>query len=204
MKKLLTLLAGAALLFNFGAQNKAAAEASVGVMAPDFEATTITGDTFKLSDHKGEIVVLEWTNHKCPFVVKHYSTNNMQSAQKLAAEKGVTWVSIVSSAKGKQGHIDATEAAEVLQEQGAMPAAKILDETGTLGKLYGAKTTPHMYVINAEGTLAYAGAIDDKSSPNPATIQGAKNYVLAAINDLQAGNAVTTPSSAPYGCSVKY
>lgn len=210
MKKLLTLLAGAALIFGFATQQNAAADthddahAIIGETAPDFEATTITGEHFKLSDHKGEIVVLEWTNHKCPFVVKHYGTHNMQNTQKSAAENGVTWVSIVSSAVGKQGHIDAAEAQSIVDEKGATITAKILDESGAIGHLYGAKTTPHMYVIDTEGHLAYSGAIDDNSSPNPKTVEGATNYVLAAIDDLKAGHTVTTASTAPYGCGVKY
>ena len=128
MKKLLTLFAGGALLLGFAFSHNATAAQSeshaiIGETAPDFEATTITGEAFKLSDHKGEIVVLEWTNHKCPFVVKHYSTGNMQAAQKTAAEQGVTWVSIVSSAPGKQGHTDAAEAAAIVTEKGATISA---------------------------------------------------------------------------------
>ena len=209
MKKLLALFAGGALLLGFAINQNATAStdeshATIGAAAPDFEATTITGEAFKLSDHKGDIVVLEWTNHKCPFVVKHYSTGNMQAAQKTAAEHGVKWVSIVSSAEGKQGAVNAEEAAEILTEKGATVTAKILDPSGEIGKLYGAKTTPHMYVVNADGALAYAGAIDDNSSANPATVEGATNHVLAAITDLKAGNDVAVASTAPYGCSVKY
>lgn len=182
-----------------------AAEApEVGKPAPAFEATDINGKPFKLSDHKGKIVVLEWSNHKCPFVRKHYDGGNMQDIQKQANAKGVEWVTIVSSAEGRQGNITAAEAAAVIKEKGASPDVKILDPSGELGKLYDAKTTPHMYVIDTAGTLAYAGAIDSNSSPNPKTIEGAENYVLAAIDDLAAGNAVQTPQTQPYGCSVKY
>lgn len=181
----------------------------VGAMAPDFEATDIAGNAFKLSDHKGDIVILEWTNHECPFVVKHYSTGNMQATQKDTRAKsnekqGVKWVSIVSSAPGKQGHVTPQEAQKIVNEAGAEVDVKILDETGTIGKLYDAKTTPHMYIIDAKGTLVYAGAIDSNSSPNPATIEGSENYVLAAVNELIAGNTVTTAQTKPYGCSVKY
>lgn len=211
MKKILSLLAVAALLFGAALSQSAKAKhasdtphAHVGEAAPDFEGTTITGESFKLSDHKGDIVVLEWTNHKCPFVVKHYGSNNMQNLQKMAAEKGVKWVSIVSSAPGKQGHLSAEEAQAVLAETGATPTIKLLDESGQIGKLYDAKTTPHIFVVDASGILAYAGAIDSDSSANPTKIEGAKNYVEAAINDLTSGGNVKIASTSPYGCSVKY
>jgi peroxiredoxin len=183
----------------------ALAAIEIGQMAPEIEAVDVNGEAFKLSDHKGKTVVLEWTNHQCPFVVKHYSTGNMQAAQKEAlAMDGVEWVSIVSSADGKQGHVSAEEAKAILSEAGAVPTAKILDISGAIGKAYGALTTPHMFVIDAEGTLVYAGAIDDNSSPNPKTVEGATNYVLAALSDVKAGNAVVIPQTQPYGCSVKY
>jgi len=215
MKSFFTLFGAVALLLTPAAANAEMygethskddthTSAQVGQAAPDFEATTIAGEPFKLSDHKGGIVVLEWTNHECPYVIKHYDTGNMQGAQKTAMEKGVKWVSIVSSAPGKQGHVDNAKAAEIVEEQNAHITAKIIDESGEIGHLYGAKTTPHMYVIDAEGTLAYAGAIDDNSSPRHDTVEGATNYVLAAIDDLTAGQAVQVASSAPYGCSVKY
>lgn len=181
-----------------------ASAAEVGKPAPDFTATDINGKEFKLSDQKGKIVVLEWTNHECPFVVKHYSTKNMQNTQKTATDKGVVWVSIVSSAPSKQGHMSAEDAVKLVTEQGANATTRIMDETGTIGKSYGAVTTPHMFVINAEGNLAYAGAIDDNASPDPATVEGAKNLVLAAIDDLSNGRAVETSVTAPYGCGVKY
>ncbi|MCB1651528.1 MAG: redoxin domain-containing protein [Alphaproteobacteria bacterium] len=180
------------------------AAAEVGHPAPDFEAQTASGETFKLSDHKGEIVVLEWTNHECPFVMKHYGTGNMQKTQTAAREEGVTWVSIVSSAPGRQGNTSAEEALKIAQDAGADINAKILDESGEIGHLYDAKTTPHMFVIDANGMLAYAGAIDDQPSPNPKTVEGAHNYVLAAIKDLKTGRAVETPQTASYGCGVKY
>lgn len=182
----------------------AMAMTEIGQPAPDFETTDASGNAFKLSDHKGKIVVLEWTNHQCPFVVKHYSTGNMQSVQNQVRDQGVEWVSIVSSAPGRQGHTSAKEALQIVTDQNANPSIKILDESGEIGKKYGALTTPHMFVIDAEGTLAYAGAIDDNSSPNPKTVEGANNYVLAAISDIKEGNAVQIPQTQPYGCSVKY
>ncbi|MCF8495670.1 MAG: redoxin domain-containing protein [Alphaproteobacteria bacterium] len=200
MTRLFALLA--VLLLAFTAP--ALAAPVVGAAAPDFTALDIHGQNFKLSGHKGKIVVLEWTNHECPFVVKHYETGNMQKTQKAAMDQGVEWISIVSSAPGKQGHATPEEAQTILDEANAHPTAKILDDSGTIGNLYGAKTTPHMFVINKDGVLAYAGAIDDQPTPAHDTVEGAKNYVLAAIEDLNAGRAVQTPETASYGCGVKY
>ncbi len=181
-----------------------AAAPEVGKAAPNFEATDTKGNPFKLSDHKGSIVVLEWTNHECPFVIKHYDSGNMQKIQKETGAKGVKWVSINSSAEGRQGNVTAEESMKIVKEQGAEPTVKILDPSGEIGKLYDAKTTPHMFVIDAEGTLAYAGAIDSNSSPKAETIEGAENYVLAAVHELAEGKPVTTAQTQPYGCSVKY
>lgn len=175
-----------------------------GQPAPNFSGTDVNGETFNLSDYKGKKVILEWTNHKCPFVVKHYDTGNMQSTQKIATEQGAVWVTIVSSAEGKQGHTSAEEAKMIMEKEGSYATTRVLDPSGEIGKLYGAKTTPHMYIINEEGTLVYQGAIDDKPSPSKKTIDGAKNYVLAALDDLNADRPVQESATAPYGCSVKY
>ena len=180
------------------------AAVEIGQAAPEIEATDTNGQPFKLSDHKGKIVVLEWTNHHCPFVVKHYGSGNMQATQKAAMEQGVEWVSIVSSAPGRQGHVSAEKANEVTAEQSATITAKLLDESGAIGKLYDAKTTPHMFIVDAEGNIAYAGAIDSNSSPNPKTIEGATNYVTAALDNLKNGTSVAVSQTQPYGCSVKY
>ncbi len=180
------------------------AAVEIGQPAPDFTATDVDGNAFKLSDHKGKTVVLEWTNHECPFVIKHYDTGNMQKTQKAARDQGVEWITIVSSAPEKQGHVSAEEAKAIVAEAGAHPTTKILDESGEIGKMYDARTTPHMFVIDAEGNVVYAGAIDDNSSPRHSTVEGATNYVTAALDDLAAGRAVATPQTAPYGCSVKY
>ena len=202
MKKLMYLMAAALMLLTL---NPAQAAPEIGQAAPEFEGTNIlTGQPFNLSDHKGKIVVLEWTNHQCPFVVKHYETGNMQKIQKAALEQGATWVSIVSSAPGQQGHVTAEEGVKIATDAGASISAKLLDESGEIGKLYGASTTPHMFVINGEGVLVYAGAIDDNSSPSHDTVEGAKNYVTAALSDLAAGKPVETATSQPYGCAVKY
>lgn len=182
--------------------SKAAVE--IGHAAPEIEATDINGDAFKLSDHRGKIVVLEWTNKGCPFVHKHYDSGNMQKLQKEALGEGVEWVSIISSAEGKQGYVTPEEAKAWLAEQHSEPTTQILDPSGTIGNAYGAKTTPHMFVIDAEGKIAYMGAIDSDSSPRPESIEGATNYVTAAIDALKAGAQPEITSTAPYGCSVKY
>ena len=181
---------------------KAAVE--IGKPAPPITATDINGEEFNLADHKGKIVVLEWFNKGCPFVQKHYDSGNMQKIQKQAAADDITWVSIISSAEGKQGYVNAEEAKADIERYGAAPTTQILDTSGEIGKTYDAKTTPHMFVIDAEGLVAYAGAIDSNSSPNPDTIEGANNYVVEAIKALQAGEEVETKTTAPYGCAVKY
>ena len=176
----------------------------IGEAAPEIEAVDASGKAFKLSDQKGKIVVLEWTNHKCPFVRKHYDGGNMQGLQKAAAEDGVVWVSIISSGPGRQGHVSDAEALKIAASKGASPAVILRDESGAIGHAYDAKTTPHMYVVDADGTLVYAGAIDSHSSPRASSIEGATNYVTAALDDLKAGRAVGTSQTSPYGCSVKY
>lgn len=200
MKPFLTALAAVAIF----AAAPAFAAPEIGKPAPDFTAKDIDGKDFKLSDHKGKTIVLEWSNHECPYVVKHYGSGNMQKTQKTALEQGAEWVTIVSSAPGRQGNVSAEESKKIATDAGASFTAKIMDESGAIGKAYDAKTTPHMFVIDKEGTLAYAGAIDDDPSPRPESVQTAKNYVLAALSDLAAGTPVQTPSSQSYGCAVKY
>lgn len=176
----------------------------IGKPAPDFTATAIDGTTVTLSAYKGKAVVLEWTNHECPFVVKHYGSGNMQNLQKAAVGSDVVWISIVSSAPGKEGYTTREQAQKIVADSGAAASARILDEKGDIGHLYGAKTTPHMFVIDKDGFVAYMGAIDDKPSTDPATVAGAKNYVTAALEDLAAGRAVQTAQTEAYGCGVKY
>jgi hypothetical protein len=180
------------------------AEVTTGAAAPDFTLTDTSGTSHKLSDFKGKTVVLEWVNHGCPFVVKHYVKGNMQGLQADYTSKDVVWLSICSSAEGKQGYFTAQEWQKLNAEKGGKATAILLDAEGTVGKLYGAKTTPHMYVINAEGTLVYQGAIDDKPSTESDDIPGAKNYVKAALDEVLAGQPVTTGQTKPYGCGVKY
>lgn len=198
MKTTLALVLAVSVLLN------ARAETEVGKPAPDFALKDTSGTEYKLSDLKGKYVVLEWVNYGCPFVKKHYDSQNMQKLQKEAAGKGVVWLSICSSGPGKQGNFPPAEAAKQSEAYGAAAKAYLIDEEGTVGKLYGAKTTPDMFVINPEGVLIYKGAIDDQPSPDTATIDGAKNYVELALNEASAGKPVSTPSTKPYGCSVKY
>jgi peroxiredoxin len=172
--------------------------------APDFTLTDINGMSHSLSANKGKYVVLEWINHGCPFVKKHYESGNMQSLQKQWGEKGVVWLSVASSAQGKEGYMDAAEWKKAIETHKSTATAVLLDTDGKVGKLYGAKTTPHMYVINPEGVLIYQGAIDDKASADKADIKGATNYVSAALTEAMAGKKVTTPTTKSYGCSVKY
>ena len=180
--------------------------AQVGKTAPDFKLLGSDGKEHQLSDFKGKIVVLEWFNHECPFVKKHYHMPemNMQSLQKKYQTQGVVWLSINSSAEGKQGHLTAADAQKVIKEKGASPSYMLLDPTGVVGKQYGARTTPHMFIVDTQMVLQYAGAIDDHPSADPDDIAGAKNYVAQALDQLLQGNPVIEPSTDSYGCSIKY
>ena len=180
------------------------ASPQVGKPAPNFTLKDLSGQSHELSDFKGKYVVLEWVNFGCPFVEKHYGSKNMQKLQKEFVDKGVVWLSICSSAPGKQGNETPDAAKSGLAEFGSAATAYLDDEDGTVGKLYQAKTTPDMFVVNPEGVLIYAGAIDDKPTPDPSTVAGANNYVRAALEEATAGKAVSVPSTKPYGCSVKY
>lgn len=182
------------------------AEASVetGAQAPAFSVRDANGATRTLAEFRGRTVVLEWTNNGCPYVRKHYDSGNMQALQQEAAASGVVWLQVISSAQGEQGYLDGPGALARVQTDNAHPAATLLDPTGVMGRAYGARNTPHMFVINGDGVLVYQGAIDDQRSARPETIQGANNYVRAALADLAAGRAVATPQTTPYGCSVKY
>ena len=176
----------------------------IGKPAPEFTGTDSNGKEHKLSDFKGKAVVLEWTNPECPYVVKHYDSKNMQKLQETQTAKDVVWLSINSGAEGKQGHLTGDAANAYIKEHSAKQTAYILDGKGEIGKAYDAKTTPHMFVIDKDGTLVYAGAIDDNDSANPADATTAKNYVTAALDAVQAGKPVETSKTKPYGCGVKY
>jgi len=182
----------------------ATAMPEIGKIAPEFTATTTAGEAFTLSDHKESIVVLEWTNHECPFVKKYYDNGDMQKLQSTYTAKGVKWVRINSSAPEKQGHVSAEESNKIALDQKAAATATILDVTGGIGRLYAAKTTPHMFVIGKNGILAYAGAIDSIASANTDDIAKADAYVANAIDALMAGKAVEPATTKAYGCSVKY
>lgn len=198
-----SLVAAGCLALALTAQ-PALAKPEVGQPAPDFSVTDTTGRTWSLSDLGGKGLVLEWTNHDCPYVKKHYESGNMQMVQKEATAAGYAWLSVVSSAPGKQGHVTAARADELTRSRGASPTAVLLDEDGTMGRAYGAQTTPHLYVIDGAGTLVYMGGIDDRATTNPADVAGAKNYVRLALADLAAGKPVSNSLTRPYGCSVKY
>jgi len=180
------------------------AEPRVGEPAPDFAATGIDGQRVKLSALRGKTVVLEWTNDQCPYVMKHYGSGNMQALQREATGDGVVWISIISSAKGSEGNVSPAEAAELTKSRNAAPSNIVLDESGMIGRLYDARTTPHMFVINPQGNVVYMGGIDDKPSTRQSDIAGANNYVRAALKAVKTGQPVATPIARPYGCSVKY
>ena len=192
------------LCLSVGLISTAAADPTVGKAAPDFTGRASTGEIIELQDYRGKIVVLEWTNHDCPYVRKHYDTDNMQSLQREAAEKGVVWLTVISSAPGKQGYVTAEEANRLTLSRDAAPTAVILDPEGEIGRLYSARTTPHMFVIDAAGVLVYMGGIDDKPSTRKSDVVKADNYVRAALDALLAGSPIETAVSRPYGCSVKY
>ncbi len=199
-RTLLTLTAASAMALSLPAM----ASVKTGAPAPEFTAVDSNGVSHNLSDFAGKTVVLEWTNHGCPYVVKHYSSGNMQAIQKAATDNGVVWLSVISSAPGKQGHVDGAGANALTTDRGASPTAVLLDPAGDIGRLYNAKTTPHMYVINGEGHLIYQGAIDSNRSSNPAVIATSTNYVTAALEAVAKGEAPAKAQSEPYGCSVKY
>ena len=182
----------------------AAEKAEIDKPAPDFTLTDTHGKAHSLSDFKGKYVVLEWINFGCPFVRKHYNSGNMQKLQKTYTAEDVVWLTICSSAEGKQGYMEPNDINEELEERGAAMTAYLIDASGKVGRMYGAKTTPHMYIINREGILVYAGGIDDTPSTDTDDIKTAKNYVSVNLDLLLAGKDVDTKVSKPYGCGVKY
>jgi peroxiredoxin len=201
-----TTLAGLAALSIRGLTPPAwaAAVAKVGEAAPTFAIDATTGKSVSLADQRGKLVVLEWTNHDCPYVRKHYETGNMQALQKETTAQGVVWLTVISSSPGTQGYVTAKQADELTTSRKASPTSVLLDPTGVAGKAYGATNTPHMYLIDKNGLLVYAGAIDDRPTTRRADVQGAQNYVRAALEDVTAGRAVRTPVTRAYGCTVKY
>jgi len=182
----------------------ALATPEVDAPAPAFTGVDTAGKTWALEDLAGQPVILEWTNHDCPYVKKHYGAGNMQTLQREATDAGYVWLSVISSAPGTQGHVSAAEADALTAERDAAPTAVLLDTEGTIGRAYGARTTPHMYVIDEAGTLVYMGGIDDRATTDPADIPAATNYVRLAMSELEAGQPISRPVTRPYGCSVKY
>jgi AhpC/TSA family len=195
----LAAIAAAALTIAFSAR-----AAQIGGPAPDFHGTDSNGKTQRLDQYRGKFVVLEWHNHDCPYTMKHYQSGNMQSLQKQWTAKGVVWLTVISSAPGTQGYVNAAQENAYLKKMGAQPTAAILDPNGDIGHLYGARTTPNMFVIDPSGKLIYAGAIDDHPTTEVSDIQSSKNYVSAALTEAMKGQPVQVAVTRPYGCSVKY
>lgn len=176
----------------------------IGKKAPDFTLPDAAGVVHTLSDFEGKYVVLEWLNHECPFVVKHYATGNMQMLQEKYRDQGVVWLSIISSAPGKQGYMSPDEAKKATREKNARPTAVLLDPEGTVGRAFDARVTPHMYIIDPDGMLRFMGAIDDRPTANHDDVEGARNFVSEALDLLLEGRDVDVSSHPPYGCTVKY
>jgi len=181
-----------------------AQQAKLNESAPDFKLTDSNGSEHSLSDFDGKIVVLEWINFDCPYVQKHYDSKNMQTLQEKYSKESVIWLTICSSNEGKQGNFSVEEINKRSKNHDAKYVAYLIDEDGKVGKMYGAKTTPHMYIIDKSGMLVYAGGIDDKATTDVDDIKDSKNYVSLALYDLLKGSKVSIQSSTPYGCSVKY
>lgn len=194
-------LVGASLMF--GAAPAMAAPV-IGQPAPSFVAVDSKGKQHKLADFQGKVVVLEWTNHECPYVKKHYNSSNMQNLQKQATQAGAVWLSVISSAPGEQGQVDGAKADELTASRRASPTAVLLDPQGGIGKSYDARTTPHMYVIDAKGVLRYAGGIDSIASNKVEDIQKADPYLKTALESVLKGENVKQAVTRPYGCGVKY
>ena len=192
---------GAALL---ALSTGASAALQIGQPAPTFSGVDTVGKTHALGDYLGKVVVLEWTNHDCPYVRKHYDAGNMQAQQREATEEGVVWLSVISSSPGKQGHVSPAKADELTASRDAAPTAVLIDESGDIGRAYKARTTPHMYIIDTEGKLAYMGGIDSVPSAKASDIEKATQYVPAALAQVMAGKAADPSITRPYGCSVKY
>ena len=198
------LYCAAALVAGCASVGSAAAQARLGAAAPAFTLTDSNGGVRSLAAFKGKTVVLEWTNHECPYVGKHYRGNNMQALQKKWTGKGVVWLSIISSAPGREGYVSPQQANKLTAERGAAPTAVLFDPSGKVGRAYGARATPHMYVISGEGLLVYMGGIDDQPSARLEDLKIARNFVDQALTEIAQGKPVSAGTSRAYGCSVKY
>jgi peroxiredoxin len=182
----------------------AGAALQIGQIAPDFAATNSRGDPIRLSDYRGKTVVLEWTNADCPYTHKHYASGNMQAMQVLAQKNGIVWLSVISSAPGKPGYVNGPAADALTQSRSAQPTAVLLDPTGTVARMYDAKTTPHMFVIDKDGALKYMGGIDSLATTSEEDIARAQPYLKEAMLAVAAGQPAPHPVTKPYGCSIKY
>jgi peroxiredoxin len=194
----------ASVLLTLALSSAAAASPEIGKPAPNFRLPDSNGKQTGLADYRGSFVVLEWTNHDCPFVRKHYDSGNMQKLQKEATAKNIVWLSVISSAPGRQGHVSPEEANELTRARNASPSAVLMDPDGKVGRLYGARTTPHMFIADPESMLIYMGGIDDKPSTRRSDVDIAKNYVRIALAQAMDGQPVAEAVTRPYGCSVKY
>jgi peroxiredoxin len=205
-REVLTVLAATAAVAGIAPvlSTGAAASPRTGTPAPGFTATDSKGTQHTLAAYKGKAVILEWTNHECPYTVKHYATGNMQALQKSATESGAIWLTVVSSRPGTQGHVNALEADKLTDDRKAGATAVLLDPKGDLGRLYEARTTPHMYIIDPAGMLVYMGAIDDQPTANHTSVKVARNYVRETLDALAARRPIALASTRPYGCTVKY
>ncbi|WP_045226730.1 redoxin domain-containing protein [Methyloterricola oryzae] len=204
MRAIQHLLRNTLLLFLTLTASLAFAEPDIDKPAPAFRGKTADGKSIDLASLKGKTVVLEWTNHECPFVRKHYESGNIPQIQKQATKDGIVWLQVISSAPGKEGFVDGATAAKLNSERGSAPTATILDSDGSIGKLYGAKTSPHLFIIDASGLLVYKGGIDSIPSADKDDIAKAENYVKSALNELSAGKKISKASTKAYGCAVKY
>lgn len=175
----------------------------IGAPAPAFSALDVDGRTRSLSEFAGKTVILEWTNHDCPYVRKHYNSGTMQSLQRDMTKEGIVWLSVVSSPPGEQGYVTAAQAKELTTSRNAAPSDLLLDPKGAMGRAYRAQTTPHMYIIDGKGRLVYAGAIDDKPSASAASLNGAKSYVRQAVAEMKAGKPISEATTKAYGCGIK-
>ncbi len=197
---IIALLIGMIGIFN----TAVGAALQIGQIAPDFAATDSKGDPIRLGEYRGKTVVLEWTNADCPYTHKHYASGNMQALQTLAQKNGIVWLTVISSAPGKQGYVNGPAADALTQSRGAVPTAVLLDPTGTMGRLYAAKTTPDMFVIDKEGALQYMGGIDSIATTDAADIDRAEPFLKEAMLAVAAGHPAPHPVTKPYGCSIKY
>lgn len=192
------------MLIVFAASASVAKALPPGSMAPDFKGTDSNGAQHSLSEYRGKFVVLEWANRGCPYEQKHYKSGNMESLQKQWTDKGVVWLSILSDPPGQQGYVTPAEENDYLKTMHAAPTAALLDPTGTIGHLYDARTTPHIFVIDPNGKIVYQGAIDNQPTPDPASLKVADNYLNDALNASMAGKPVAVAVTKPYGCAVHY